>query len=85
MSAISLELLPDVASQPFQIGRWEPKGTAKEALKALINALEFLADAVIWAVICMVPVGLILGVPAWFVVRAISRRRKASKDEPETS
>lgn len=85
MSAISLELLPDIASQPFQIGRWEPKGTAKEALKALINAIEFLADAAIWAAICIVPVGLILGVPAWFFVRAITRRRKATKDEPEAS
>jgi uncharacterized beta-barrel protein YwiB (DUF1934 family) len=85
MSAISIELLPDVAAQPFQIGRWEPKGTAKEALKALINTLEFLADTAIWAAICVLPIGLILGLPGWFVARAIIRRRKETKDKPEAS
>jgi hypothetical protein len=78
MSAISVEIIPDVAARPLQIGRWQPEGTAKAAVEALINTLQFLGDAVIWGLICVVPVGVILGLPAFFVVRTIRRRRKAS-------
>jgi hypothetical protein len=83
MSAISVELIPDVAAQPLQIGRWQPQGTAKAAVEALINALQFLGDAIIWGLICVVPIGVILGLPAWFVVRAILRRRKTKGDDSE--
>jgi len=85
MSAISVDLLPDVATRPLQIGRWEPQGTAKAALGALINLLKYMADAAIWGLICVFPIAAILGVPAWFVVRAIRRRRKIKQDEPEAS
>lgn len=79
LSAITLELIADAAAQPLQIAGWHPEGTAKAAVEALIRALQFLADAGIWAVICIVPIGLILGLPAYFVIRAIRRRRKAGK------
>jgi len=85
MSAISVELLPDVATRPLQIGRWEPQGTAKAALGALINLLKYMVDAAIWGLICVFPIAAILGVPAWFVVRAIRRRRKIKQDKTETS
>jgi len=82
LSAVTLELIPDAAAQPLQIAGWRPQGTAKAAVEALIRALQFLADAAIWAVICIVPIGVILGLPAFFVVRAIRRRRKAAKAPP---
>ena len=82
LSAVTLELIPDAAAQPLQIAGWRPQGTAKAAVEALIQALQFLADAAIWAVICIVPIGVILGLPAFFVVRAIRRRRKAAKAPP---
>ena len=85
MSAVSIELLPDVAARPLQIGRWEPQGTAKAALEALINILKYLADAAIWGLICVLPIAAIFGVPAFFVVRAIRRRRNIEQDEPEAS
>jgi len=85
MSAVSVELLPDVATRPLQIGRWEPQGTAKAALEALINILKFLAEAAIGGLICVLPIAAIFGIPAWFVVRAIRRRRKIEQDEPEAS
>ncbi len=80
LSAISVELKPDVATQPLQIGRWTPQGTAREAVEALVRALQFLADAAIWAVICVLPVGVIVGVPAWVAIRAILRRRRRSQE-----
>jgi hypothetical protein len=79
LSAVSVELIADAAAQPLQIAGWRPEGTAKAAVEALIRALQFLADAGIWAVICIVPIGLILGLPAYFVIRALRRRRKAAK------
>jgi hypothetical protein len=83
MSAISVELVPDEANQPIQIGRWTPTGTAREAVEALIQALQFLADVAIWGVICVLPVGLIVGLPGYLAMRAILRRRRASaKPEP---
>lgn len=85
LSAISVEIIPDVAARPLQIGRWQPQGTAKAALEALIKALQFLAEAVIWGVICVLPIGLILGIPTFFVVRTILRRRKMRGDEVEAS
>jgi hypothetical protein len=84
LSAISVELIPDVAAQPLDIGGWKPEGTVKDAFTALIQALRFIGEAAIWSVICVVPVALILGVPLFFAARRIRRRRAASTaDEPK--
>ncbi|MCJ7566086.1 MAG: DUF4349 domain-containing protein [Anaerolineales bacterium] len=81
LSAISIELLPDVISQPLQIGRWQPQGTAKEALQSLISALQFLANTTIWFVIFVLPVLLLLSIPFW-VIRWIIIRRRVRKVTP---
>jgi hypothetical protein len=75
LSAVSVELLPDVVSQPLKIGRWQPEGTAKAALEALINVLRFLADAAIVIVILIAPVLFLVAIPIWLVRRLIIRRR----------
>ena len=85
MSAISVEIIPDVAARPLQIGRWQPEGTAKAAVEALINTLQFLGDAIIWGLICVVPIGVILGLPTWFVIRTIRRRRNLKGDDIEAA
>ena len=70
LSAVTVELIADAAAEPLQIAGGVPQGTAKAAVEALIRLLQFLADAGIWAVICIVPIGVILGLPAYFVIRA---------------
>ena len=85
LSAISVDLIPDVAAQPLEIGGWRPRGTINEAFTALIQALRFLGNAAIWTAICVVPIGLIFGVPGYFAFRAIRRRRKAGKAKPTRS
>jgi hypothetical protein len=82
LSAVTMELIPDAAAQPLQIAGWRPEGTAKAAVEALVRTLQFLADAGIWAVICVVPVGLLLGLPAYLIVRGLRRRRKGAKAPP---
>jgi hypothetical protein len=76
LSAISVELIPDELAQPLSIGGWRPEGTAKDAVEALINTLQFLADAGIWLVICVAPILLLLGVPGYFIGRSVHRRRR---------
>ena len=75
LSAITVDLIPDVAAQPLNIGGWQPEGTVKEAFTALIRALRFMGEAAIWSGICILPIALLLGVPLFFGVRAIRRRR----------
>lgn len=75
LSAISIDLLPDVVSQPLQIGRWKPEGTAKAALEALISALQFLANTAIWLIIFALPVLALLSIPIWVTRRWIIKRR----------
>jgi hypothetical protein len=78
LSSVTVDMIPDVAAQPLQIGGWHPEGTAKEALTALLRALRFLGNAVIWLVICVLPIGLLFGIPGFFVVRGILRRRRSA-------
>jgi hypothetical protein len=82
LSAVTIELLPDVASQPLQIGRWQPQGTAKEALETVIRAFQFLADAAIWFVILILPILFVLSLPFW-VIRWFVRRRRVRKQVQE--
>ncbi|HLC06051.1 MAG TPA: DUF4349 domain-containing protein [Anaerolineales bacterium] len=79
LSSVTVDLIPDVAAQPLQIGGWRPEGTAKEALTTLIRSLQFLADAGIWLGIYCLPIGLLFGVPGYFIIRGILRRRRMAK------
>ena len=71
----------DVLAQPLQIGGWRPEGTAKDAVEALVSTLTFLGDTAIWVLICVAPIALILGVPGFYVGRAILRRRRAKNED----
>jgi phosphoribosyl-ATP pyrophosphohydrolase len=79
LSMINVDLIPDVLSRPLQIAGWRPEGTAKDALEALIAALQFIGKAVIWLGICVLPILVIFGVPAYFATRAIVRKRRQNK------
>jgi hypothetical protein len=76
LSAITVDLLPDVVSQPLQIGRWQPQGTAKRALEAMISVLQFIADVGIWVLIFSP-----LIVPVVLLIRWWRRRRRAKRLE----
>ncbi|HET7009792.1 MAG TPA: DUF4349 domain-containing protein [Anaerolineales bacterium] len=85
-SAISVELIPDEAAQPIEPGVWNPQGTVKVAVEALLRALQNIADGAIWIALYVLPVALIvLGLPIlviWLIVRAIGRGR-ARRAKPE--
>ena len=82
LATISLDITPDELAQPIQIGGWHPEGTLREAFQSLIRVLQFLADAAIVIVVLVIPVLVVIAAPfagLFFLVRAIARRRRASK------
>lgn len=81
LSSISVEITADEAIQPIEIGGWRPEGTAKEAISRLIKTLQWLGDIAIWTALCVLPVGLLIGVPLFFIVRAVVRVRRKRKAE----
>jgi hypothetical protein len=83
-STIGITLTPDALAQPIVIGNWRPEGTARDAFRALLNALRIIGDLVIWSAICILPVALLIGLPFALVTRfALARRRKAKQVQPQ--
>jgi hypothetical protein len=78
LSALSVDIVAKRSLQPIEIVGWEPKGTAKLAVEALIDAGQFLVDALIWFGIFCLPFLIPLGVVVYFLVRYL-RKRKAQK------
>ncbi len=82
LSTINIELIPDVLSQPVTIGTWQPQGVAKEALQALIVALQGVINLLIWLTIFVLPLALVVLLPLVVLVLLLRwwlRRRKAAK------
>jgi hypothetical protein len=83
-STISITITPDALAQPVVIGNWRPQGTARDAFRALLNALQFIGNALIWTAICILPVAVLIGVPLALVLRfALARRKKAKLAKPQ--
>ena len=85
LSKISVSITADEAVQPIQLGGWQPSGVAKDAVEALIKTLQFIASAGIWIVLCVLPIGLLVGLPLFFIVRMVIRTRKRRKSENDDS
>jgi hypothetical protein len=83
LSLINVDLIPDELAQPIQIGGWRPEGTAKQAVEALIRALQFLANVAIWVVIFVIPIALLLGVPGSYLGRRYRSWRKSRRERLE--
>lgn len=73
-STINLELVPDVLAKPVIEPGWQPVVVMKDAGRSLVNALKFLATALIWIVIYVVPVVgifVIAAYAAWKMLRRL--------------
>jgi hypothetical protein len=73
-STITVDLTPDYVAQPIEVGGWRPEGVAKDAVEALVDTLQGLANFLIWVGIYLLPVGLLVLLPLYFVGRAVRRR-----------
>jgi len=81
LSALSVDIVAKQSLQPIEIAGWEPQGTAKRAIEALIDAGQFLVDALIWFGIFCLPFLIPLGVVVYFLVRFFRKRRAQKKAE----
>jgi hypothetical protein len=91
LSTITVELTPDVLYQPVSVAGWEPQGVAKEALQALVAALQGLVNLLIWLIILVLPLLIIALLPLVVVILIVrwwwQRRqaRKKASSPPEKS
>jgi len=79
LSSISLDIAPNVVTQPIEIGGWRPEGTAKQSVETLARILQSIADVIISFTIVCGPFIVVLGVPALFGWRWWMRRREKAK------
>ena len=83
----SVNVSPDALTQPIQVGGWRPSGVAKDAIEALINMLQVLANAAIWFVLFALPVLLVLAIPfvllIWVIKRLRRRESRVTESEGE--
>jgi hypothetical protein len=73
-STITVNITPDELSQPLEVGGWRPTGVFRDAVEALVSALQGLATVVIWIVVVLLPLALIVLVPLGLVVTFVWRR-----------
>lgn len=81
MATITVELVPSELMQPITVAGWHPTGTARSAIRALINALQFFVDAGIWIVLFGLPVLIIIALPfvaLWYAIRWLRQRKRKS-------
>lgn len=79
MATIALEITPSRLAQPLQVGRWQPRGTVRDAFASLIRVLQFFVDALIVIVVLIAPVAAVIALPiigAFLVIRGLVRRRQ---------
>jgi hypothetical protein len=80
LATIAVTLIPDRMAQPVQVAGWRLDGVAKQAFEALIGALQALATLAVWAVIVLLPIGLLLASP--FIVLFVILRRRSRRIRP---
>jgi hypothetical protein len=86
MSEIAVTLQSEAAIAPLTVGGWKPEGVARDAVQALINSLQFLANATIWIVILVLPILILLALAIYIlfiIIRAIFKGLNKSK-KPKT-
>jgi len=79
LSAISVRVQSKEAIAPISVAGWTPVGVARDALQALVDALQFLVNASIWLVVFCLPLGLLILVPGFFIFRGFRRYRARKK------
>ena len=84
-STLTVQLTPDELSQPIEVAGWRPEGVARQAVETLASALQVLGNILIWSVIFCLPLIIIIGIPAYILLRLVYRRwrRRSQADELE--
>lgn len=86
LSAITIRIIAEEKEQPIVIGKWEPRGVARDAIQDLIYFYQNFVDFVIRFVIYTLPVWVTIGIPLYLIfigVRAIVRKLRGNKKKVE--
>ena len=90
LSAVSIRLIAEETVQPLQIGGWQIKGWARDAVQGLVNFLQgfthFLISFVIGVLPSLLVVFIVFGLPILWIVRAVrnaKRKRKVKEEATE--
>lgn len=85
-STITVDLTPDIVSQPIETSSWRPARVFRNAVDSLVDALQEVAEFGIWFAIYLLPLLLIVGIPLWLVGRFFWRRwRRRGTVQTETA
>lgn len=87
LSAITIRIIAEEKEQPIVIGKWEPKGVARDAIQDLIYFYQNFVDFVIRFVIYILPVLITIGVPLYLIFigfRAMFRKLRGNKKKVES-
>ena len=88
MSAITVDIVAQASIQPITIAGWQPVGVAHDAIQTMIDGMQFLANAGIWAVLFCLPIFIVIGLPVWIIWRGTRRwraERKAKRAQPAST
>ena len=79
LATVTLTLIPDVVARPVQVAGWRPEGVAKQAVEALISALQGLATLAIWFVIVLLPILILIAIPIVILIAILRRIARRSR------
>lgn len=82
LSAITIRIIAEETIQPIEIGGWEPKGVARDAIQDLIFFYQEFANFLIRFFLKILPQWITIGVPLYLVFiggRALFRRMRKNR------
>ncbi len=82
LSAITLDIIPNVAAQPIEVGGWQPEGVAKKAIEDTIHFVQNATDGLIYFAIARLPFLLVVGIPTLLVGRWAWKRATKNSAKP---
>ncbi len=83
MSSIKVTIAETIVAveKPIETDDWQFKGVVKESIQALLDVLAWIVAALTrFTIVCM-PFIVVLGLPVFFLIRKMVRKRKAAKRE----
>ena len=84
LAFIGVRFIPDPGRQPVRLLGWDALATFKSAIEVLFGGLKWLGDMAIYLVVTLIPIGLIVIVPIYFIGRVVRRkivvRKRSNKD-----
>ena len=79
LSSISVQIKAEATVKPLTVAGWQPAGVARDALQTTLNGLKTVANAAIWLVLFVLPIGLVIFIPLRLLWAGIQRLRRRSK------